>query len=78
MASQHASGAPTHPVDLPRICRHLKTKGLYLDGLDDPDMHRTGPEARYWCLQSMQSFGPDGDFVCPEDCDPNRTCFRDE
>lgn len=73
LSSETANPSPL--FDDTQVCCRLKTKGLYLDGLEDPDMYASGSSTPYWCLVSMNAFGPDGNFVCPEECKPQRACF---
>ena len=61
---------------MPEICQHLRTKASYVPAERSPlYLTKTSPTAQYWCLKTMMVVGPDNDFVCPEDCKPDRVCF---
>jgi hypothetical protein len=78
----------TLPVDnsssssqaIPALCKMLRTKtafGLY-EG--DPEHEAwelaTSRTAVYWCLRTMQTAGPDDQFVHPESCREGRSCYQ--
>lgn len=58
------------------VCRKLRTKLAFgtLEGVPD---WRDGEssEASYWCLRTLESFGPDGSFSHPHRCGSGRSCF---
>jgi hypothetical protein len=62
--------------ELPVVCRKLRTKLAFgsLEGLTD---WRFGDSttAAYWCLRTMEQFGPDGSFSHPHGCHSGRGCF---
>jgi hypothetical protein len=58
-----------------QICRSLRTKMYYVLGRFHNDVGESSPTAQYWCLRTMQTFGPDGHYVCPEDCQTGRCCY---
>lgn len=60
------------------VCQRLRAKEYYLDGPNSEAMAHSEPETAYWCLLSMQAFGPDGDYCCPEACVGGRECFEAE
>jgi hypothetical protein len=61
----------------PFLCRHLRTKTwLAPDAFGEGDPGTSPSIAQYWCLRTMRSNGPDGDFVVPEECTDDRVCFE--
>jgi hypothetical protein len=61
----------------PFLCRHLRTKTwLAPDAFGEGDPGTSPSIAQYWCLKTMRSNGPDGDFVLPEECTDDRACFE--
>ena len=64
--------AVEQPVE---VCRSLRTKMYHVMGKFHNEVGESSPTAQYWCLQTMQPFGPDGSYVCPEDCRSGRCCF---
>lgn len=67
---------PEAPV-LVVLCRHLRSKGMYVytDGSDHS--HDDYDNTIYWCLQSMKSFGPDDEMVNRDSCgDAARSCHQ--
>ena len=58
-------------------CRHLRTKTAYMPEPDRPEAWRSGESstAQYWCLCTMGTAGPDNQFVAPESCGKERSCF---
>lgn len=68
---------PNETPVLPRLCKYLRTKAYFLEGPLDPSLQASDDVTQYWCLHSMHSVGPDGEFVCPEDCSPHRSCFEE-
>lgn len=58
------------------VCSQLRAKEFYLDGPSVAEMSFSGPETAYWCLETMQAFGPDDDYCCPEECHGGRSCHQ--
>ena len=58
------------------VCERLRAKEYYVDGPLSDAMRHSESETAYWCLLSMQAFGPDGDFCCPETCQRGRECYQ--
>ena len=58
-------------------CKHLRTKHAYMPEPDNPEAWRSGESstAQYWCLCTMNTAGPDHQFVAPEACHAQRSCF---
>ena len=61
-------------INQPR-CRHLLSKGLYINaGLSERE-HLTG-DGNFWCSQTQRFLGPDQALCDDEHCtDPNRKCY---
>ncbi len=60
------------------VCRLLRTKSENPLLIGDEWLPWTSGEtsvATYWCLATMESAGPDGEFVHPHTCAKARTCF---
>ncbi len=60
----------------PVVCRKLRTK-LAFGALEGAGDWRTGDSttASYWCLRTMENFGPDDSFCHPHNCQSGRACF---
>ena len=70
----------TAPRQKPVVCRMIRTKtafGFY-DENEEPVAWELGQSttAVYWCLSTMQTAGPDDQFVHPQDCREGRGCYR--
>jgi hypothetical protein len=68
---------PDAERDVPEVCRHLRTKTAF--GSDGgPRLWQLGESttAVYWCLRTMETFGPDGSFCHPQSCGSGRRCHR--
>jgi hypothetical protein len=72
-------GEPREP-DAPRervpaVCRSLRSKTAF--GSDGQDLWRLGQSntAVYWCLRTMEAFGPDESFCHPHVCGAARACY---
>jgi hypothetical protein len=66
---------PTSP--LPNVCRLLRTKTAY--GTSEAGaLWKLGESstAVYWCLATMESFGPDDHYCHPHQCAQGRVCFQ--
>ena len=59
------------------ICRNLRTKASYVPGIRTENyLVESDHKAQYWCVKTMKVIGPDDKFVVPEDCKPERKCFK--
>ncbi len=62
-------------------CRHLLSKGLYLNaGLEidesDPTKYRIG-DGNFWCANTQEIYGPDKGFCNGEECtNTTRSCYE--
>lgn len=59
------------------VCRHLRTKAMYVYGRDTPDAFVTSRSSHYHCLRTQFVTGPDGGLTVPESCRPTRECFEE-
>ena len=62
---------------LPPICRHLRSKAMYVAGEMEPpaEMQQTG-SGHCWCNMTQAVFGPDAAIVDRRGCDGSRTCYE--
>jgi hypothetical protein len=62
------------------LCRHLRTKGMYVLGDDGPppDLPHPPGTAVHWCVQSGWAMGPDLAPANPDRCAKGevRDCFE--
>ncbi|MCA9713819.1 MAG: hypothetical protein H6713_19885 [Myxococcales bacterium] len=58
------------------VCKHLRTKALYVYGQDTPDAFSTSRSSGYQCLRTQFVTGPDSAPCVPEDCTRARACFE--
>lgn len=61
------------------VCRLLRTKNEQPMLVGDEWLPWSSGEsstATYWCLATMESAGPDGDFAHPHVCANARRCFE--
>jgi hypothetical protein len=61
----------------PEVCRMLRTKTAFgtLVG-HDPWQRGASSTAVYWCLETMQTSGPDDRFAHPHQCCAGRGCCK--
>lgn len=63
-----------------RICRHLRTKAMFVIGDDGPPADYPHPPstACFWCNESGWAMGPDLEPANPDRCAANcgRACYR--
>ncbi len=62
---------------LPVVCRLLRTKSAF--GSEQGASWQRGDSGTdvFWCLNSMECFGPDEGHVHPHACKSGRSCFQD-
>jgi hypothetical protein len=64
--------------DLVQICSYLRTKNAYGDvvSAESPRWAEAGdhPTDCYWCLKTMQAWGPDSAPASLSSCGPERSC----
>ena len=56
-------------------CRHLLSKGMYIN-LDLPEDQHVAGDGHCWCQKTMEAMGPDKDFVDRKRCVPGRDCYE--
>jgi hypothetical protein len=58
------------------LCQNLRTKGMFVFTEETPPPVECDT-AVWWCIQTMQSVGPDDD-ACHRNfcCDPTRSCYE--
>lgn len=57
-------------------CRHLRSKGMYINAGLDPENHITG-DGHFWCNRNQRSYGPDDHICNGETCrDMSRHCYE--
>ena len=57
-------------------CRHLLSKGLYLNAGLPKDEQATG-DGNFWCSNTQTTWGPDKGFCNGEECtDATRSCYE--
>jgi hypothetical protein len=62
---------------VPNVCRSLRTKTAFgSDGGPGDWKFGDSTTAVYWCLRTMETFGPDGNFCHAHSCGPHRRCHR--
>ena len=64
-------------VELPVLCRYLRCKSAHGAVEDDVEWQLgTSSTEVYWCLATMEAFGPDDGHVHATVCRGGRSCFR--
>jgi len=58
-------------AELQAHCRHLRCKEMYYQG-NQEDEYASGA---YWCSQTQENFGPDGEPAGKTECCAGRTCY---
>jgi hypothetical protein len=78
--SRTGKGAPDEPrVRLPLVvCKFLRTKKAFGSPEDGAPDWREGRSttAVYWCLRSMETWGPDEQVTHAHECREGRACFE--
>ncbi len=62
-------------ADLPDVCRYIRTKTAFGNCTGYNPWQGDSSTAAYWCLQTMNSCGPDDQLVQPHCCCAGRSCF---
>jgi hypothetical protein len=59
------------------VCRLLRTKTAFAAG-EEGALWQLGASttASYWCLATMEPFGPDESYCHPHVCGERRVCYR--
>jgi hypothetical protein len=74
----------TQETELPRVpvvCRKLRTKHAFgtfsaAGGPLPPWQAGQSTTAVYWCLETMETAGPDDGYCAADRCRPGRACFQ--
>lgn len=56
-------------------CGDLRSKGMYINAGLPEDQAVTG-DGHFWCLRTMESYGPDGEGIGRRECGPGRDCYQ--
>ena len=69
---------PAERVELPVLCRFLRCKSSFGAVEDDVEWRLgTSSTEAYWCLATMEAFGPDDGYAHATVCQgENRGCYR--
>ena len=59
-------------VELPVLCKWLRCKSAYGSIVDNI----TSTSEAYWCLATMEAFGPDDNYAHATVCRDGRSCCR--
>ncbi len=66
-------------VELPVLCKYLRCKSGHGAVEDDTEWQLgTSPTEAYWCLATMEPFGPDDSYAHAVVCRSGRGCYRRE
>ena len=77
MANTTDTPEPERADQAQAICGELRSKRyFFLDGPPKSGRDLLDGSNDCWCARTMQKIGPDDDLVHPDDCGPQRTCFR--
>jgi hypothetical protein len=65
-------------VELPVLCKYLRCKSAHGAVEDDTDWQLgTSTTEAYWCLATMEAFGPDDSYTHATVCQGDgRSCYR--
>ena len=64
-------------VPLTPVCGELRSKKFFmLDTIPTKPEDYFDPSGHCWCRLTMQVVGPDGGFVSPKHCGPDRGCYK--
>jgi hypothetical protein len=65
-------------VELPVLCRYLRCKSAYGAVEDNTEWQLgTSSTETYWCLATMEAFGPDDGYAHASTCESGeRGCYR--
>ena len=64
-------------VELPVLCKYLRCKSGY-GAIEDNTAWQLGTSTTeaYWCLATMEAFGPDDSYAHATVCAGGRSCYR--
>jgi hypothetical protein len=59
------------------FCRNLRSKKyFFLQGVPTKESDLVDGSNHCWCFRTVQSIGPDGEWVHPSECTSARDCYR--
>jgi hypothetical protein len=58
------------------VCNCVRWKSLFYQAEPDPSVPPAYDNS-YWCAMTQSVLGPDGQVVEPENCRPERGCFKE-
>jgi len=64
------------PTPALQLCKHIRTKMMYVMGRSELDLSIPNSTAQYSCLKTLSVVGPDGGVVSLHDCQADRDCFE--
>lgn len=71
--------SPNESATAPQpCCILLRCKSMYYRPDERPGLLHYSDTQNYWCSQTLERSGPDGDSATPPLCDSSRGCFRAE
>jgi hypothetical protein len=59
-------------------CIHLRCKSMYYRPDERPGLLHFSDTQNYWCSQTLERSGPDGESATPPMCGSSRGCFQAE
>ena len=66
-------------VELPVLCKYLRCKSAFGAVEDGTDWQQGSSTTEvYWCLATMEAFGPDDSYAHATVCQGGRGCYRRE
>ena len=74
MAYTRSYDEPDAPLD--PMCRHLRSKSMYVVGDMQAEQAQTSGSGRCWCNCTQNVFGPDSQTVSRTACSSARTCYQ--
>jgi hypothetical protein len=67
-------------MKLSNLCRHLRTKKMYIPALAEEAFSHDSPESpgasHCWCNRTMSETGPDDRPIGAQECKGGRSCFE--
>ncbi len=69
--------SPARRVELPVLCKFLRCKSGY-GAIENNTAWQLGTSTTeaYWCLATMEAFGPDDSYAHATVCQGGRSCYR--
>jgi hypothetical protein len=57
-------------------CEKLRWKGMFIDVSGDEGGESQSGDRIYWCVQSQNCVGPDGQMATDDTCNSLRSCYQ--